>query len=196
MQAFVLSVTQGCVHFHSHARSRTGTRLQFRYSVSTLTPPFHWLVLRLDALSVSALNHFPDPPLFCRYGDAAKFRDMLAQLDRQAKQAAALAAEAGAAADNQPRLRLGQRVVHREQGYRGVVVGWDVGCCESEEWQERAGAEALKSGLRWVVIHDSNHLTLGTSHHRRSTTSINCTLPTTQHMVNCCCSGTLPRGCA
>lgn len=85
----------------------------------------------------------------CRYADAAKFRDMLAALDRQAKQAAALAAEAEAGADGkQVLLRLGQRVVHKEQGYRGVVVGWDVGCCESEEWQERAAAEQLKGGLR------------------------------------------------
>jgi hypothetical protein len=75
---------------------------------------------------------------------------MLAALDRQAKQAAALAAEADAtAAGKQLQLRLGQRVVHKEHGYRGVVVGWDVGCCEGEEWQERAGAEELKNGLRW-----------------------------------------------
>jgi len=77
---------------------------------------------------------------------------MLAALDRQAKQAAALAAEAEAGADGkQVLLRLGQRVVHKEQGFRGVVVGWDVGCCESEEWQERAAAEQLKGGLRCAV---------------------------------------------
>jgi heat shock protein HspQ len=74
---------------------------------------------------------------------------MLAALDRQAKQAAALAAEADATAEGKRlQLRLGQRVVHKDHGYRGVVVGWDVGCCESEEWQERAGAEQLKNGLR------------------------------------------------
>jgi hypothetical protein len=85
----------------------------------------------------------------CRYTDAAKFRDMLAALDRQAKQAAALAAEADATAEGKRlQLRLGQRVVHKDHGYRGVVVGWDVGCCESEEWQERAAAEQLKNGLR------------------------------------------------
>lgn len=74
---------------------------------------------------------------------------MLSALDRQAKQAAALAAEADAVASGkQLKLRLGQRVVHKEHGYRGVVVGWDVGCCESEEWQERAAAGDLKNGLR------------------------------------------------
>lgn len=80
---------------------------------------------------------------------------MLAALDRQAKQAAALAAEAEATASGgkQLALRLGQRVVHREHGYRGVVVGWDVGCCESEEWQERAGVEKLKQGLRCVCVY-------------------------------------------
>jgi uncharacterized protein with gpF-like domain len=84
-----------------------------------------------------------------RYTDAAKFRDMLSALDRQAKQAAALTAEAEAgAAGKQLQLRLGQRVVHKQHGYRGVVVGWDVGCCESEQWQERAEAEGLKNGLR------------------------------------------------
>lgn len=86
---------------------------------------------------------------------------MLAALDRQAKQAAALAAEAaagggsgGGSAGNGkgPELRLGQRVVHRGLGYRGVVVGWDVGCCESEEWQEGVAAHKLRGGLRCVCV--------------------------------------------
>lgn len=84
----------------------------------------------------------------CRYADAAKLRDMLAALDRQAKQAAAIAAEQGPT-EQVVRLRLGQRVVHRQRGYRGVVVGWDVGCCEDEAWQEAAGTKKLKNGLRW-----------------------------------------------
>eukprot|EP00879_Flechtneria_rotunda_P024998 GHRR01026527.1.p1 GENE.GHRR01026527.1~~GHRR01026527.1.p1 ORF type:complete len:133 (+),score=43.10 GHRR01026527.1:3-401(+) len=88
-----------------------------------------------------------------RYADAAKFRDLLAALDRQAKQAAALAAEAGPGS-KALRLRLGQRVVHRTFGYRGVVVGWDVGCCEEEEWQELAQTGKLKEGLRCVTAID------------------------------------------
>lgn len=56
-----------------------------------------------------------------RYADAAKFRDMLAALDRQAKQAAALAAEAAAGTSSSfktVQFRLGQRVVHRVYGFR------------------------------------------------------------------------------
>lgn len=98
-----------------------------------------WVVL----LSAVWVNRY-------RYADAAKFRDMLTALDRQAKQAVALAAEAAAATEGSKQLllRLGQRVVHRQHGYRGVVVGWDLGCCESQEWQEQAQASNLQNGLR------------------------------------------------
>lgn len=71
---------------------------------------------------------------------------MLTQLDRQAKQAAALAAEQGDSA-SVVRLRLGQRVVHKTRGFRGVVVGWDVGCCEDEDWHSVAGLSELTKGL-------------------------------------------------
>ncbi|WIA21272.1 hypothetical protein OEZ85_000506 [Tetradesmus obliquus] len=87
-----------------------------------------------------------------RYADAAKVRDMLAALDRQAKQAAALAAEQLPALQVVA-LRLGQRVVHRQHGYRGVVVGWDVGCCEDEAWQAAAHAGELKKGLSQPFYH-------------------------------------------
>eukprot|EP00878_Enallax_costatus_P002909 GHUV01003103.1.p1 GENE.GHUV01003103.1~~GHUV01003103.1.p1 ORF type:complete len:415 (+),score=115.19 GHUV01003103.1:208-1452(+) len=87
-----------------------------------------------------------------RYADAAKYRDMLTQLDRQAKQAAALATEQGDASSN-IQLRLGQRVVHKTRGYRGVVVGWDVGCCEDEEWQNVAKVSELKKGLGQPFYH-------------------------------------------
>jgi len=64
-----------------------------------------------------------------RYSDAAKFRDMLAALDRQAKQAAALSAEAaaaGAGGDAKTvQFQLGQRVVHRALGYRcACLTAW------------------------------------------------------------------------
>jgi hypothetical protein len=87
-----------------------------------------------------------------RYADAAKYRDLLAELEKRSKQAAAAASEwsgAGAAAGAPPRLlRLGQRVVHRGSGYRGVVVGWDAACCEDEEWVARSGAAELAGGLQ------------------------------------------------
>jgi Hemimethylated DNA-binding protein YccV like len=74
---------------------------------------------------------------------------MLTTLDRRAKQAAALAAEAsGGEQGSAVLLRLGQRVVHRVLGYRGAVVGWDVGCCEDEDWQVAASAANLSAGLR------------------------------------------------
>jgi hypothetical protein len=38
----------------------------------------------------------------------------------------------------------------RKRGYRGVVVGWDVGCCEDEAWQQAAQAADLQKGLRWA----------------------------------------------
>jgi hypothetical protein len=41
----------------------------------------------------------------------------------------------------------------RKHGYRGVVVGWDVGCCEDEGWQQAARAADLKKGLRWAPKH-------------------------------------------
>lgn len=72
---------------------------------------------------------------------------MLSALDRQAKQAEALTAEQESASST-VQLRLGQRVVHKVHGYRGVVVGWDVGCCEDEEWQEAAKTDKLKNGLK------------------------------------------------
>lgn len=69
-----------------------------------------------------------------RYSDAAKFRDMLAALDRQAKQAAALSAEAAAAgtggAAKTVQFQLGQRVVHRELGYRcACMAAWLNNAC-------------------------------------------------------------------
>lgn len=57
------------------------------------------------------------PPAVRRYSDAAKFRDLLADLERQSKRAAALAAEWSTGATG-PKLRLGQRVVHAQHGYK------------------------------------------------------------------------------
>lgn len=43
----------------------------------------------------------------------------------------------------EPRFALGEMVLHSTKGYRGVVCGWDLACCESEEWQAAAG-------IRWA----------------------------------------------
>jgi heat shock protein HspQ len=72
---------------------------------------------------------------------------MLAELEKRSKQAAAAASE-WQAGGRGVALRLGQRVVHRGTGFRGVVVGWDAACCEDEEWVERSGAAKLAGGLK------------------------------------------------
>lgn len=56
----------------------------------------------------------------CRYGDAATLRDKLA-----AAQAQLAGSTFGNDADNvQRRFVLGQRVLHKIHGYRGVVCGY------------------------------------------------------------------------
>lgn len=46
---------------------------------------------------------------------------------------------ASPSAVEEPRFALGEMVVHSRKGFRGVVCGWDLACCESPEWQEAAG---------------------------------------------------------
>ncbi|EFJ45564.1 hypothetical protein VOLCADRAFT_94016 [Volvox carteri f. nagariensis] len=89
------------------------------------------------------------------YADAAKYRDLLRELETQVKKAAALAAEwdTTTSSSGGPKLRLGQRVLHRQLGYRGVVVGWDSQCCESEDWIAQSKAESLQGGTRQVFYH-------------------------------------------
>jgi hemimethylated DNA binding protein len=86
-----------------------------------------------------------------RYADAARYRDLLAELDRLSKREGARESERGGAAP--PRLRLGQRVVHRTHGYRGAVVGWDAACCESDEWAAGAGVADAPRGAAQPFYH-------------------------------------------
>ncbi|GFH14726.1 UVR domain-containing protein [Haematococcus lacustris] len=79
----------------------------------------------------------------CSYKEAARCRDLLSKLESSAKQAQALAAEYTGGSTFKPRLRLGQRIVHRVHGYRGVVVGWDAQCCEAEDWVEANGGAGV-----------------------------------------------------
>ncbi|KAI8477009.1 MAG: hypothetical protein J3K34DRAFT_498324 [Monoraphidium minutum] len=88
-----------------------------------------------------------------RYADAAKFRDLLAELEKRSKQAAAAASEWKAGGAGGAVLRLGQRVLHKRSGFRGVVVGWDPACCEDEEWVGRSGAAKLEGGLQQPFYH-------------------------------------------
>lgn len=67
-----------------------------------------------------------------RYSDAASLRDQLKEVDSKMKGTSALAGEWNVRVE--PKFRLGQRVLHSKHQYRGVVVGWDFGCCETKEF--------------------------------------------------------------
>jgi hemimethylated DNA binding protein len=82
-----------------------------------------------------------------RYADAAQLRDELAALEERA-------AEADLPCPvTEPRYTLGQMVVHSSKGYRGVVAGWDLACCETPEWQAAAGVDRLAGGNEQVFYH-------------------------------------------
>ncbi|KAG2452863.1 hypothetical protein HYH02_002207 [Chlamydomonas schloesseri] len=87
------------------------------------------------------------------YASAAKFRDLLKELETEAKKAAALAAEWDTTSPSGPVLRLGQRVLHKQLGYRGVVVGWDMRCCESEDWIAAARVGETGRGISQPFYH-------------------------------------------
>lgn len=67
----------------------------------------------------------------------------------------------------EPRFALGEMVVHSRKGFRGVVCGWDLACCESSEWQAAAGVRCgpifgrmvcwlgLEGRMAWLV--ERNH---------------------------------------
>ena len=60
----------------------------------------------------------------CRYDEAALLRDSLQQLQQRYQDAAAKSGADLAGTAGQQRFRIGQRVEHRELGYRAVVYGW------------------------------------------------------------------------
>lgn len=87
-----------------------------------------------------------------RYDEAAALRDRL----REVEAAAAAAAEQAAqylCPVGEPRFCLGEMVVHSSKGYRGVVCGWDMGCCEGAEWREAAGVSELAHGADQLFYH-------------------------------------------
>lgn len=91
-------------------------------------------------------------PATHRYADAAVLRDRLKELEDASSRVQALAAEWSVGGPG-PRLRLGQRVIHTQHGYRGVVCGWDEVCCEGEEWQAAADVQALSGGVGQHFYH-------------------------------------------
>ena len=54
------------------------------------------------------------PPF--RYKEAAQYRDLLTNLDRESKRLQSLASEQQSKAE--PKLRLGKRVLHKDGGFR------------------------------------------------------------------------------
>ncbi|GAX76663.1 hypothetical protein CEUSTIGMA_g4109.t1 [Chlamydomonas eustigma] len=87
-----------------------------------------------------------------RYQDAAQFRDLLVELEKESKRAQALVI--GMEDGQQPLFRLGQRVLHRNDGFRGLIVGWDMKCCESEEWMQHARVTDMKPQPYYHVLVD------------------------------------------
>lgn len=82
-----------------------------------------------------------------RYSDAATLRDELAALEERAAEAEM------PCPTTEPRFSLGQMTVHNGKGYRGIICGWDLACCESPEWQEAAGVHNLCNGTEQVFYH-------------------------------------------
>jgi hemimethylated DNA binding protein len=82
-----------------------------------------------------------------RYSDAATLRDELAALEERAAEAEM------PCPTTEPRFSLGQMTVHNGKGYRGIICGWDLACCESPEWQEAAGVHNLRNGTEQVFYH-------------------------------------------
>lgn len=87
-----------------------------------------------------------------KYDEAAALRDRLRQLEEAAAAAADVASQYLCPVD-EPRFTLGEMVVHSSKGYRGVICGWDMTCCEDGEWQEAAGVrwarEREQAGRDW-----------------------------------------------
>lgn len=54
---------------------------------------------------------------------------------------------------NAPKFDLGQLIAHREYGYRGVIVGYDASCQQSEEWMESMGVDSLPGGREQTFYH-------------------------------------------
>jgi len=80
------------------------------------------------------------------YDRAAEIRDQIKDLEAAILRHTLQASEWDISTA-EPRFRLGQRVWHRSKGYRGVVAGWDLQCCETDAWVEKNGAMELSGGL-------------------------------------------------
>ncbi|CAN4122113.1 unnamed protein product [Withania somnifera] len=77
------------------------------------------------------------------YDLAAKLRDEISKLEAESLTASI---RAQAYENAQYAFRLGQKVKHKNFGYRGVICGMDPICCESSSWMENAQVEKLTRG--------------------------------------------------
>jgi len=84
-----------------------------------------------------------------RYDDAARIRDEISKLNERAE----ASEDPGGPSPAAVQFRLGQIVKHKTMDYRGVVCGWDLGCCESEQWQTRMSVETLTDGIDQPFYH-------------------------------------------
>ncbi|TMW95828.1 hypothetical protein EJD97_008286 [Solanum chilense] len=77
------------------------------------------------------------------YDLAAKLRDEISKLEAESL---TTSIRAQAYENAQYAFRLGQKVKHKNFGYRGVICGMDPICCESNSWMENAQVEKLTRG--------------------------------------------------
>ncbi|XP_047259637.1 clp protease adapter protein ClpF, chloroplastic-like [Capsicum annuum] len=77
------------------------------------------------------------------YDLAAKLRDDISKLEAESLTASL---RAQAYENAQYAFRLGQKVNHKNFGYRGVICGMDPICCESTSWMETARVGKLTRG--------------------------------------------------
>lgn len=87
-----------------------------------------------------------------RYQDASRIQGQLKELQASSEQAATLAAQEREGLTDRS-FCLGQRVQHAVHGYRAVVCGWDVQCCEGEAWQTDNGTAELKRSANQPFYH-------------------------------------------
>jgi len=52
-----------------------------------------------------------------------------------------------------PAYALGQVLTHRKFGYRGVIIGYDPTCLQTDEWVEQMGVERLPGGRNQPFYH-------------------------------------------
>ena len=53
----------------------------------------------------------------------------------------------------QPKLDLGQCIMHARHGYRAVIVGWDAECEKDDEWCRAEGIDSLHLGRAQPFYH-------------------------------------------